>query len=202
MTTFLLIRHGETDAVGKSIMGWMPGWHLNPNGRQQVEALGTRLSRLPIRAVYTSPLERAMETADAIARTHKIEPRRDEAFGEVHAGQWQGVAIVELDQRDDWRRFNTFRTGTRAPGGEMIVETQVRLVRKVQALLADHPNETVAIVSHADPLRALIAYYLGVPLDLMLRFEISPASVSILELSDSHARFQCINAAPEVVPFA
>jgi broad specificity phosphatase PhoE len=193
MTTFLLIRHGETDAVGKSIMGWAPGWHLNANGRKQVEALAARLAPAPIRAIYTSPLERAVETAEAVARGRQLEPRRDEEFGEFRMGDWQGWEIAKLDEREDWRRFNTFRAGTRAPNGELMVETQTRMVRRLQALAAGNAGETVAIVSHADPLRALIAYYLGMPLDLMQRLEISPASMSVLELSEWNARMLCVN---------
>lgn len=200
MTTFLLIRHGETDAVGKSIMGWAPGWHLNANGQRQAEALSTRLARRRIDAIYTSPLERAVETAEAIARPHGIEPRRDEDFGEVHAGAFQGIAISELDQRDDWRRFNTFRSGTRAPGGELMIETQTRMVRRVQALAETHREQTVAIVSHGDPLRSVVAFYLGIPLDLTLRFEISPASVSVVELSEWGARVTCVNALADGIP--
>jgi broad specificity phosphatase PhoE len=198
MTTFLLLRHGETDAVGKSIMGWAPGWHLNANGRRQVEALATRLARAQLRTVYTSPLERAVETAEAVARPHAIEPRRDEEFGEFRMGDWQGIEIAKLDEREDWRRFNTFRAGTRAPHGELMLETQTRMVRRLQALASEHAGETVAIVSHADPLRALIVYYLGMPLDLMFRLEISPASLSVLELSDWNARFLCINSTEEI----
>jgi broad specificity phosphatase PhoE len=201
MTTFLLVRHGETDAVGKTIMGWMPGWRLNPNGRRQAETLSTRLATVPLRAIYSSPLERALETALALGRPHGIEPQPDEDLGEFRMGEWQGREIAKLDEREDWRRFNVFRGGTRAPGGELILETQARMVRRVHALAGQCPGETVAIVSHADSLRALIAYFLGAPLDLMLRFEISPASVSILELSDWTARFLCINALSEALPF-
>lgn len=116
-------------------------------------------------------------------------------------GDWQGSEIAKLDEREDWRRFNTFRGGTRAPQGELMLETQTRMVRGVHALAAKHAAETVGVVSHADPLRALIAYFLGAPLDLMLRLEISPASVSVLELSDWTARFLCINALSEALPF-
>lgn len=200
MTIFLLIRHGETDAVGKSIMGWAPGWHLNRNGQRQVEALTARLAKAPIRAIYTSPLERAVETAEAVAHPHGIELRRDDAFGEFRMGDWEGREIAKLDERDDWRRFNSFRAGSRAPNGELMLETQTRMVRRLQALVDGHPGETVAVVSHADPLRALIAYYLGMPLDLMQRLEISPASVSVLEVSDWHARFLCVNALSETLP--
>ena len=197
MTTFLLLRHGETDAVGKSIMGWAPGWHLNRNGQRQAEALAARLSARRIDAIYTSPLERAVETAAAVARPHSIEPRRDEEFGEFRMGEWTGQLIADLDRREDWRRFNSFRAGTRAPGGELMLEAQTRMVRRVQALAEEHRDGTVAVVSHADPLRALLAYYLGMPLEMMLRFEISPASLSILELSDWGARVMCMNVAED-----
>jgi broad specificity phosphatase PhoE len=134
-----------------------------------------------------------VETAEAVARGRQLELRRDEEFGEFRMGDWQGWEIAKLDEREDWRRFNTFRAGTRAPNGELMVETQTRMVRRLQALAAEHAGETVAIVSHADPLRALIAYYLGMPLDLMQRLEISPASMSVLELSEWNARMLCVN---------
>src|SRR4051812_21294913 len=193
MTTFLLMRHGETDAVGKSIMGWRPGWRLNENGRKQAQRLAERLARLPIRAIYTSPLERAVETAEAVGKPHGIEPRPDAELGEFHAGEWEGLAIDDLDRIDEWRRFNQFRGGTRAPGGELMIETQARMIRRVQALAQKHDGETVGIVSHGDPLRAVVAFYMGIPMDMLLRFEISPASVSVVELSEWGARVMCVN---------
>src|SRR5437764_14516738 len=111
MTTFLLIRHGETDAVGKSLMGWMPGWHLNNRGKQQTEKLAERLARLPIRAVYTSPLERAVETAELIAVKHGLAPEPVQDLGEVHMGEWEGLSMRELERRQDWKMFNTLRSG-------------------------------------------------------------------------------------------
>jgi broad specificity phosphatase PhoE len=187
------MRHGETDAVGKSIMGWRPGWHLNANGRKQVERLAARLAPLTIRAIYTSPLERAVETAEAVGKPHGIEPRPDADLGEFHAGEWEGLAIDDLDRIDEWRRFNHFRGGTRAPGGELMIETQARMIRRVQALAREHEGEAVGIVSHGDPLRAVVAFYMGIPIDMLLRFEISPASVSVVELSEWTARVMCVN---------
>src|SRR3954447_21629237 len=165
MTTFLLIRHGETDAVGKWIMGWRPGWHLNSTGRQQAETLAKILSRLPVRAVYTSPLERAIETAEPIAQRHGLSPVPLPDFGEMHLGKWEGLSMAELDQRQEFKRFNQYRSGTRAPGGELMLETQVRMVCRLDQLAAEHPDDTVAVVSHGDPLRAVIAHYLGLSLD-------------------------------------
>jgi broad specificity phosphatase PhoE len=181
-------------------MGWRPGWRLNENGRRQVERLAARLAPLPIRAIYSSPLERAVETAQAVGKPHGIEPRPDPELGEFHAGEWEGAAFDDLDRRDEWRRFNQFRGGTRAPGGELMIETQARMVRKVQALAAEHVDETVGIVSHGDPLRAVVAFYMGIPIDMMLRFEISPASLSIVEISDWGARIMCVNVETEPRP--
>jgi probable phosphomutase (TIGR03848 family) len=198
MTTFLLIRHGETDAVGKSLMGWMPGWHLNDRGRHQVETLAGRLARLPIRAIYTSPLERAIETAEAIARAHGLAPQPVEGLGEVHVGEWEGLSMAELEPRPDWRQFNSFRSGARPPGGEMMIEVQTRMIRQFQRMQEQHREETVAVVSHGDPLRSVVASSLGLPLDLMLRFEIAPASVSVLEVAQWGPRVLGLNETGDV----
>ena len=116
MTTLLLIRHAQTDATGVSISGWQPGHHLNATGEAQAQKLAERLSALPIRSIHTSPLERAVETAKPIAALHKLELHRRNELGELRVGQWEGLTIGDLDQRDDWRRFNIFRSGARPPG--------------------------------------------------------------------------------------
>jgi probable phosphomutase (TIGR03848 family) len=198
MTTFLLIRHGETDAIGKSMMGWLPGWHLNQAGQRQVMKLGERLARLPIRALYTSPLERATETAEAVARSHGLEPQKVEDLGEIRMGEWEGLTMQELDGREDWKKFNTYRSGARCPGGETMAEVQVRMMRQLQCLETRHANQMVAVVSHGDPLRAAVSYYLGVPVDLMQRFEISPGSVTAVEAAEWGPRVLCVNETGDV----
>jgi len=174
-------------------MGWAPGWRLNETGRRQVAKLAERLRALPIQAIYTSPLERAVETAETIGKPHGLAPQPDPDFGEFHAGDFEGVAIAELDQRDDWRRFNTFRSGTRVSGGEIAIETQARVIRKMQEITVKHRDQTVAIVSHGDPLRCAVAYFMGIPLDMLLRFELHPASLSVIEWGDWGAKVLCVN---------
>lgn len=198
MTTILLIRHGHTDAIGSVMAGWAPGWHLSPRGRREAEALADRLAGVRIRAVYTSPLERAVETAEPIAKRHGVEPQRVEGLGELRMGDWQGIAMSDLDRREDWRRWNAFRSGARAPGGEMMIETQTRMIRELDLIRARHPEDIVAVVSHGDPLRSVIAYFLGMPLDLVQRFEIGPASLSIVRWEDWRAQVMCVNQVPEV----
>jgi len=198
MTTLFLIRHGETDAVGNSIMGWLPGCHLNPTGKAQAEQLAQRLSRYPIRAIYTSPLERAVETAQPLAGRLGLELHRSNELGELHVGAWEGLSFQELEGKEEWRRFNAFRSGTRAPQGELMIEAQVRMVRQLECFQQRHSGEYVAVVSHADPLRAALAHYAGIPIDLALRLEISPTSVSVVELTDWAPRILCINSTGDV----
>jgi probable phosphoglycerate mutase len=193
MTTFLLVRHGETDAVGRSIMGWQAGWRLNENGRRQAERAAARLAQMPVRAIYTSPLERAVETAEAIAKPHGLQPQPHDDFGEFHAGDFEGVSLADLDRRDEWRRFNSFRSGTRPAGGELAIETQMRVVRRIHELASAHRDQVVAVVSHGDPLRSAVAFFLGIPLDMLLRFEIHPGALSVLELGDWGSKVLCVN---------
>src|SRR3981081_1971738 len=148
MTTFLLVRHGETDAIGKFLAGWKPGTHLNENGKEQVRRLAQRLSRFPIHAVYTSPLERTVETAEAIATPHELVPRIRETLGEFRFGEWEGMSLEALNSDPEWHRFNASRSAVRAPGGELMIETQTRMVSEIEDLRREHDGQTIAIVSH------------------------------------------------------
>lgn len=200
MTTFLLVRHGLTDAVGKVMAGWQPGWHLNERGKRQAETLAQQMRRFPIRGIYTSPLERAVETAEAIAAMHGLTPVKVEALGEIRIGEWEGLTLNELESREDWKCFNAYRGGTRAPGGELMLETQTRMVCELVRLRTAHRDETVTIVSHGDPLRAVVMHYLGMPLDLVHRLEIEPGSLSIIEDGDWGARVLRLNGTGDELP--
>lgn len=193
MTEFLLIRHGDNDFLGHTLAGWMPGIHLNENGRAQAEWIADRLLHVPIRAIYSSPLERARETAEPLARRLGLEIRISDALGEVHLGEWTGRAFDELRNDPQWRRFNSFRSGARIPGGETMIEFQQRMLAAMEAIRREHPEGTVAVVSHGDPIRAVLCHYLGMPLDLIHRLEIEPASVSVIRLGDDWAQVLRIN---------
>jgi probable phosphoglycerate mutase len=199
MTTLLLIRHALCDSVGHSLAGRTPGVHLNATGRAQAAALAERLARVPLAGIYSSPLERTRETAEAIAARQAGAPGRTVAVEvvpellELDFGDWTGRTLAELDGDERWRAFNRFRSSTRIPGGELIVEVQARAVGALERLIQRHPAATVAVVSHGDVLRAMLAYYLGVPLDLMARLTVDPASVSIVRAGHFDAKVQCIN---------
>src|SRR2546423_6234254 len=102
MTTFLLIRHGETDAVGRSLAGWKTGCHLNKTGKQQVRALEQALAGVMMKAIYTSPLDRAVETAAIIAEPRRLSPVVREQLGELHFGAWEGRTFDELSRDPSW----------------------------------------------------------------------------------------------------
>jgi probable phosphoglycerate mutase len=182
--TILLIRHGSNPKVGKGLTGWMPGVSLDEKGRLQAEQLGLELASRSLSAIYSSPLERAIETAQPLARRLGLEIVPNPAFGEVRFGDWQGREYAEIELDPVWRKFNEFRSGTRAPGGELMLETQSRMVSGMLEIGARHRGETVAIFSHADAIKSAICWLLGIPLDFHLRLEILPASVTTVALSD------------------
>jgi probable phosphoglycerate mutase len=108
-------------------------------------------------------------------------------------GEWEGCLFAQLEQRDEWRRFNTSREDARPPGGESMREAQSRMFTQLQELASRHADGEIAIVSHADPLRAVIARLLGKSLDYMLEFAIDPASVSIVQAEAQHWEVCSIN---------
>ena len=193
MTTFFLIRHGLNDWVDHRLAGWLPEVRLNSSGRAQVERLADRLRRTHFDAVVSSPLERALETAAPLAALAGVQVQISEAIGEIRIGEWTGRSLADMQSDEGWRRFNVFRGGTRAPGGELMLETQVRIINEVLHLRTRYPEGTVAVVTHGDPLRAAIGYFLGAPLDMFLRLEISPASISIVRIDDWGACVSCVN---------
>lgn len=193
MTRFLLIRHALTDAVGKHLSGRAEGVYLNEAGRRQAEALAKRLAAVKIDAIYTSPLERAFQTAEAVANAHSLQAVVAEDFNEIDFGEWTNCNFDELMRNEAFHRFNKFRSCTRIPGGELMAEAQLRFVKGMERLYAEHANETVAIVSHADIVKACICYYAGIAIDLFARIEIAPASVSIIEMFDDTVRINLLN---------
>jgi broad specificity phosphatase PhoE len=197
MTTLLLIRHAACDPVGRSIAGRTPGVHLNALGRKQVDTLAAEVAELPIEAVYSSPLERAMQTALTLGQRRGVPVEQSAGLNEIDFGEWTGRTLAELEPSAEWQRFNTYRSGTRIPGGETMQEVLTRTLGELHRIEACHPGGSlVAVVSHADVLRAAISHFLGMPLDLMLRLELDPASVSIAELQPYGPRLLLLNGGP------
>ncbi|MGH2536003.1 MAG: MSMEG_4193 family putative phosphomutase, partial [Candidatus Promineifilaceae bacterium] len=184
MTVVLLVRHGHTDWVKKKrLAGWTPGIPLNKKGRRQAERLAQALAHLPIRAVYTSPLERCLETAEAVAGLHGLAPAPLPAVGEVRYGDWEGVKLSQLAKdKAAWRAVQHYPSRFRFPNGETLAEVQARAVEALEALAGQHREELVVVCSHADVIKLVLAHYLGLHLDLFQRLHIGLASLSALAL--------------------
>ena len=194
MTTFILIRHGLTDAVGHTMSGHSAGVHLNAAGRDQAASLPARLGPVPIDAIYSSPLDRARETAQPIADARGLRIEIEPRFVEVDFGGWTNRRFADLADDPHWRLYNQFRGVTRPPAGEALVDVQTRTVAALLDLHARHSGAVVAIVSHADTLRAVLLYFLGMPVDFVQRLELSPARLSVLQVGESAPRVLQVNS--------
>jgi broad specificity phosphatase PhoE len=192
-TTVLLVRHGQTDAVGEWLAGRTEGVPLNQAGRAQAERLRTRLSSVNVAAIYSSPLQRAVETAGPLARERglRIEPRLE--LAEVDFGEWNGQRFDRLSGDPRWTRFNIHRSMAAVPRGERAPDVQARIVRALDDLRAAYPGQTVVCVSHADVIRLAVLYLAGAPVDFIHRFEITPASVTAVALSEGGAALLYVN---------
>jgi len=194
MTRFLLIRHAAIDGLGRRIAGRLPGVALNAAGREQAARLARRCAGESIHAVYSSPQLRATETAETVAMVLGLKIHIAAGLDEVDFGDWTGKSYEELDPVPEWRAFNARHSAIRIPNGELLLETQARVVGLIERLCADHPGHTVALVSHADPIRLALAHQLGMPIDFLMRFEIGPASVSAVELHAATPRVLYLNS--------
>jgi probable phosphoglycerate mutase len=192
-TNLLLIRHALNNWVGKRLAGWTPDVHLNDEGRAQVASLVGRLSDSRLSAIYTSPLERAFETAQPLALAQGLHPIVKDALGEVRFGAWTGSKLEDLREEELWPIVQVYPSGARFPDGESFGAVQARMVAELDAIINAHKGETVAAVSHSDPIKLAVAYYCGLPLDLFQRLTIGPASVTALSYSRFGPRLILLN---------
>jgi probable phosphoglycerate mutase len=184
-TTVLLVRHGQTATTGKVLPGRAPGLHLSDVGRQQAASAAERIGAITdgddtVAAVYASPLERTRETAAPIAKRLGLRVRVERDLLECDFGDWTGKQLKALTKKPEWSTVQRYPTGFRFPGGESFPEMQARIERAVDTMRERHPGEIVVAVSHADPIKALVAAAMGTPLDLFQRIVISPCSVTVI----------------------
>ena len=194
-TLVLLVRHGVTPTTGRLLPGRRRGLHLSDEGRRQAEAVAVRLAAVPrIAAIYASPLERARETAAPLAKARGIAVRIEPGLLECDIGAWTGLSIRRASKRPEWTVVQRHPSGFRFPDGESFVEIQARMTRTVERLVARHPGATIVAVSHADPIKTLVAHALGTPLDLFQRIMIAPASVSAIAWHPAGVSVLTVNA--------
>jgi broad specificity phosphatase PhoE len=182
MTTLLLLRHGHTRSVGEYLAGRVDDVPLTAEGETAAAKAADALARVKLGAVVSSPLRRCRQTAERIAARHAMEPRISDALTEFDFGGWTGRTFAELASNPEWHRFNTERETARPPGGELMLDVQQRVVSALLEMSGEYADQTIAIVSHADVLRAAVMFFLGMPIDHVHRLDISPAAISILTL--------------------
>ena len=195
MPLILLVRHGENDYVKEQrLPGRIPGIHLNKRGRKQAKRLAKFLIPAPVKAVYSSPLERTMETAQPIAKAFNLKVIPRERLIETDVGKWQGKKINKLRKLESWKKVQLNPSRFQFPGGEHILDCQYRLVQEIEHLAATHdPQDTIVCVSHADPIKLAAAYYLGLPLDMYQRLNVSPASITPLLIGPFGSHLLALN---------
>lgn len=175
------------------LSGRRAGIDLSDTGRAQAEATAQRLAGLPVAAVYSSPLERCRQTAEAVAARQGLAVTEMAGLAEADYGEWTGQKIETLRGTDLWKQVQVTPSAVRFPGGESVREMQSRTVAAVEAVMAAHPGQVVVAVSHADPIKAAVAHFTGVHLDLFQRLFVSPASATVLRFSGGAAALVKLN---------
>lgn len=190
----LLVRHGQTPSTGTVLPGRTPGLHLSDPGRSQAEAVARRIAAMKkVAAVYASPLERTRETAAPIAKELGVRVRRDKGLLECDFGDWTGRDLKELAKLPEWKTVQQAPSRFRFPGGESFAEMQLRVTTAVQRLAGLHRGETVVMVSHADPIKAVVNEATGAHLDAFQRLVVSPCSVTALLVGDRSTTVLTVN---------
>ena len=194
MATFYLVRHGHNDLLGEKLAGRMPGVHLNQAGREQAERLAQDLGDKPIKAVYASPLERTIETAQPIAAIQQLEVQNSPALIEIDFGDWSGQTFDTLLKQALWQQVQERPSAVRFPNGESFEEAQARAVEEITRLSEVYQQEDIIVcVSHCDVIRLIIAHFLGMPLNAFQRLRVSPASRSVIYLFEGKATIEMVN---------
>ena len=177
--------------------GRLPGVHLNERGQKQAAELAEALKQIPIKAVYSSPLERAVETAEPIAEGRKLEIQLRPELMDNDIGTWQGRSLKQLRRVKKWKIVQEAPSRFTFPGGESFLETQARIASCLDEIAASHkPKDVVAIVFHADPIKLAVAHYLGMPLDHFQRLGCDTGSVTVLYVSETGAHLLKLNQSP------
>jgi broad specificity phosphatase PhoE len=184
VVTVLLVRHTSYSLIDRVLAGRAPHIGLSELGWRQARALARDLAQRPISRVQSSPQRRARESAEPIAHALglpiEIAPKMDE----LDMGRWTGAPFKELNSNPDWQAWNSKRGSMRPPKGESMCDLQKRVLDHLATLARERADEQIVLVSHAEPIRAAVLHYRGLPLDAFAQIRIDPGSITVLRLSD------------------
>ena len=202
MTTLFLIRHGLTAVTGKTLYGRTPGVRLDDRGRAQAETLADRLAPVRLTAVYSSPLDRCVETMAPLAASQRLKVVVRDGLIEMDVGAWTGRSLAQVRRTRLWKDVIHHPSQFRFPDGESFVDAQSRALAEIHMITARHPHGRIAVGSHGDIIRMLIAHYAGAHLDLFQRTSADPASVSVVHLGDGGPHVVVVNDTGSLERFA
>ncbi len=188
-TTILLVRHAAHDLLDQVLVGRMPGVQLSAEGIDAARRLARRLARQGVTRVHTSPRERAVETGRIIARTARVPFEISFALDEIDLGTWTGLSFEELSKEGSWAFWNMLRSIAHPPDGETMRQVQDRIVRYLERVHAAHRGGRIALVSHAEVIRAAVMHCQGLSLDRYSEVQIAPTGVVALTIDENGARF-------------
>lgn len=185
MTRILLVRHAPTEETGTRLTGRLPGVSLGEEGERAALATAGALADLDLAAIYSSPIERTMETARILAQPHGLSPICEPGVTEIDFGSWTGQTLESLRQEEQWKTVQSNPSKFRFPGGESFVEAQARSVESVRRIAGEREGGTVVVVSHSDTIKLVLSHFLGQPLDHFQCLRISTVSISDLRLGEN-----------------
>ncbi|MSO60285.1 MAG: MSMEG_4193 family putative phosphomutase [Ilumatobacteraceae bacterium] len=183
-TLIILVRHGQTPTTGKILPGRAAGLRLADSGIAQAQGAADRIAKLPrVDAIYSSPLERARETAAPIGKALKQRVLIDKGLLECDFGDWTGAKLSALMKKPEWSTVQRAPSTFTFPNGESFTDMQARIVSALDKIRAKHAGGVVVCVSHADPIKAAVAHAMGTHLDLFQRIVVSTCSISAVAYS-------------------
>ena len=175
MTTVYLVRHAKSVGNTERIFQGRSNLGLSAEGQAQLPQLAERFRTIPLQAVYSSPLARAMQTAAAVAHYHKLSIQPDEGLCEISAGKWEMQLFADLPVKfpEEWRYCTEDEAHFQAPGGESIVQVYERMSNTIDRIAAQNDGKTIAVVSHGCALRCYLCHALGIPLEQISQIPLS-----------------------------
>lgn len=193
-TSFFLLRHAAHDDVGSYLAGRCSNVRLGPAGRAQAKRLGERMRGETFDAIFASPRERTRQTAEAVSRACNVGPVTvREELDEIDFGSWSGKTFAELHKDPRWRRWNAERAVAVTPTGESMDDVRRRMCGCMAELTQEYRGKSVVLISHADVIKSAICHVLGLPADGLFRFELNPASISVVTMGERGAQLQRLN---------
>jgi broad specificity phosphatase PhoE len=198
-TRLLLVRHGETLANREYRYIGVKDEPLSSHGQAQAQQLAQAVAIFPVAAVYSSPLQRAYQTAIPIAERHALEALKADALRECHFGTWEGLSRAEVLARspEDAHHLQECERdmAMAPPAGESFADMQKRVCAAVSQLARAHSTQTIVLVSHVGPIKALLCAAMGAPLTSSFHIFLDPATISVVDWQDmAHATVRLVNS--------